>query len=355
MRFYHPFLIVMMLAACQTNALAQFSGGGGGPVTPKPHPGPESGPLRVASSQMPSEEAKFKLATPCTDERESRTLNELLSQLREDTLLAAIIDDSVSESLRFDPDMTEISGKWQGISWAEVLDNALPRHDLDYQVINRTVHITTQQKASETYFVVTYNVSDLITVGHTVEALQIAMEGLHGCLWQYDEPSRGTITICRDLLVISQTQRSHTVIEDLLNQLRTAEFPKEEKLFTCTYRVLSSGTTKSAPIIKELPAKPLAANGAQDDTVSSEPKLVANAPEPTADLATSLAEKLPLMVAPESWKESGGTGTICSVPGAIIVRQTPEVHRQLRRVLEPLFPQPEFSLYRNTGNKAPAQ
>lgn len=164
---------------------------------------------------MPSEEAKFKLATPCADERESRTLTELLVQLRNDTLLATIIDEEVAESARRDPDMTEICGKWQGISWAEVLDNALPRHDLDYLVINRTVHITTQQKASETYFVVTYNVSDLITVGHTVEALQIAMEGLHGCLWQYDEPSRGTITICRDLLVISQTQRSHTVIEEL--------------------------------------------------------------------------------------------------------------------------------------------
>jgi hypothetical protein len=333
----------MMLAACQTNALAQFGGGG-----------PAPRPVRVASSQMPSEEAKYKLATPCTDERESRTLTELLVQLRDDTLLATIIDEEVAESLRLDPDMTEIGGKWQGISWAEVLDNALPRHDLGYLVINRTVHITTQQKASETYFVVTYNVADLITVGHTVEALQIAMEEMHGCSWDCNEPGSGRITICRDLMVISQTQRAHAMIEDLLNQLRTAEFPKaeftkEDKSFTCTYRVLSSGT-QSVPLLKELPAE----HGTQDASVSSEPKLAAEAPEPTADLATSLAEKLPLMVAPESWKESGGTGTICSVPGAIIVRQTPEVHRQLRRVLEPLCPQPEFSLYRNTGNKAPA-
>ena len=126
MRFYHVILAVMMLAACQTNALAQFGGGGGGgPVTPKPHPGPESGPLRVPSLQMPSEEAKYKLATPCTDERESRTLTELLGQLRDDTLLATIIDEEVAESVRLDPDMTEIGGKWQGISWAEVLAEKL--------------------------------------------------------------------------------------------------------------------------------------------------------------------------------------------------------------------------------------
>lgn len=337
MRFYHAFLIVMMLAACQTNALAQFSGGGGGPVTPKPHPGPESGPLRVASSQMPSEEAKFKLATPCTDERESRTLTELLVQLRNDTLLATIIDEEVAESARRDPDMTEICGKWQGISWAEVLDNALPRHDLDYLVINRTVHITTQQKASETYFVATYNVSDLITVGITSLELQNAMEEMHECAWDCNEPGSGTITTCRELMVISQTQRTHARIEDLLNQLRTAEFPKEEKLFTSTYRVQSSGTEPSLKSIAEKESK--------DAPVSREQGPVANAPESTVDLAQSLAEKLPLIVATESWKESGGTGKICSVPGAIIVRQTPEVHRQLRRVLEPFLPPTEYANY----------
>ena len=75
---------------------------------------------------MPSEEAQYKLATPCTDEREARTLSELLDKLREDTLLSVIIDYTALSSESLDPDMIEISGRWERVAWAEVLEKRTP-------------------------------------------------------------------------------------------------------------------------------------------------------------------------------------------------------------------------------------
>lgn len=227
--------------------------------------------------------------------------------------------------------------------------NGLPDRSLDFLILNRTVYVTTQQKARERFFVVTYNVSDLITAGHTPEALQEMLERLHGCAWDCDEPGTGEISICRELMVVSQTQRSHALIEDVLNQLRWGEIGEEERLFTMTYRVLSPDqlTRGNPPCLKSncSPGEAQVVGKPSDTPMLQEQDQPGGAAKETTDFAQSLAEALPPMVAPESWEAEGGLGSIRSVPGAIIVRQTPEVHRQLRKVLEPFLPPPFAAHY----------
>lgn len=127
MRVYRILLVAIALFMSWSNAWAQFRGGAGPEITTRrPHPGPDSRPARIPSQQMPSEEAQYKLATPCTDEREARTLSELLDKLREDTLLSVIIDYTALSSESLDPDMIEISGRWERVAWAEVLEKRTP-------------------------------------------------------------------------------------------------------------------------------------------------------------------------------------------------------------------------------------
>lgn len=45
---------------------------------------------------------------------------------------------------------------------------------------------------------------------------------------------------------------------------------------------------------------------------------------------------IPLVVAPESWDEAGGAGTLLPLAGMLIVQQTPPVHRQIERFLQDL-------------------
>lgn len=330
MHVYRISVVAFVILVCGANARAQF-GGGGGPEIPS----------RIPSQQMPSDEALFKLATLCNDDRETRTLSELLAQLREDTLLSVTVDNTALRPEWMDPDSIEIQGKWKGVAWADVLDNALADESLDYLVLNRTVCITTQEKARERYFVVIYNVSDLITAGHGTSELQTMLEELPGCAWDCDEPGSGRISLCRDLMVISQTQRTHTLIEDILKQLRKGEIGRDERLFTVTYRFMTPGEPKgaSSPSVKP---QNVEAELKSDEKPSEAAPLAEARPEGDKkvepDFAESIAEALLSTVVPEPWDDKGGEGTIRSVPGAIIVRQTPEVHRQLRKVLEPFLP-----------------
>jgi len=52
--------------------------------------------------------------------------------------------------------------------------------------------------------------------------------------------------------------------------------------------------------------------------------------------AAELAQLIPDLIEPESWEGAGGDGVIRAIHGTLVVRQTAEVHRQIRRLLQAL-------------------
>ncbi len=70
----------------------------------------------------------------------------------------------------------------------------------------------------------------------------------------------------------------------------------------------------------------------------------AGAMPPTASQAANavrlslddLVLAIPMVVAPETWDEAGGPGTLVPLAGMLIVQQTPPVHRQIERFLQDL-------------------
>jgi len=140
-----------------------------------------------------------------------------------------------------------------------------------------------------------------------------------------------------NLLVIRQPQRVHREIEALLTRLR-AEVKKiggqaSDELVTLAYPIGRGDD----PITQLFKAAALSQLGNQNaETQQQILKIAERLPEGTT--SDKVGEALMDLIEPESWKKNGGRGDLRALPGAILVRQTPDVHALIQRALATLSP-----------------
>jgi len=105
-----------------------------------------------------------------------------------------------------------------------VLDVLLRQHDLDYRLHSGALIVTTAEVAAFLTKVRTYPVADL--VGHDYELLDELVETVNLAIapdaWS-DNGGPGQITTFDRTLVITQTDKIHREIQQLLRQLRAAQ------------------------------------------------------------------------------------------------------------------------------------
>lgn len=131
----------------------------------------------------------------------------------------------------------------------------------------------------------------------------------------------GSVAEFHGIFVIRQTQDIHAEIQRLLPRVRKVALAKA--------------------------AEPPAAEKKAEE---SHPLVIYQVGEyPSADLE----RMLPAVVEPASWASAGGKGTIHAVKGAILVRQSSAVHREIGKVLRELGLHPHMGLGIDSIDKKP--
>ncbi len=347
-----------------TGALhAQFGGNAGGPR--------QSGSLPSGTSRnnkLPHKEALAKLQNLCSDQGSDRPLSVLIEQLRSDTGLTVVINTAALTEEGISLDQV-IEGSLQGLTWEEALDTSFSNLTIDYLVLGSTIKITSKVAVKETLIVSTYDLRDLITEGALGEPALLDSASVIDLIesmtptgpWQDIDGEGGQLRVIGQRLVVCQNQRGHAIIEDTLNQLRRDLPVPGDDPVVVTYRLLAPDVLQGDPgpggnnplfssfgplnglgffnnAVKTADAGTKASGG--DDSLLTKAVIEGGA-ERAVKFSDSLVEVLPVMVAPESWESAGGTGTIRSLPGVLIIRQSPAIHRKIREALKPFLPVPK--------------
>jgi hypothetical protein len=112
----------------------------------------------------------------------------------------------------------------------------------------------------------------------------------------------GSVREFRNALVVRQTQEIHIQIETVIQGLRDAKRRQDEQ----------------APLKPHNP---------------EELKRVVYDLEPYSYPVDQLCDLIPELISPESWKAAGGKGTLHVQPTALIITQTPAVHKEIVKLL----------------------
>ena len=239
---------------------------------------------------------------------------------------------------------------------AKLLDLFLSDLHMTWQVRDGVIRVTTNDRADNDLMWIAYNVHDLASNMELLTQLSDAIEQTTNGQWQDVQGQGGqlALTDVGGLLLISQTDQIHFEIQTLLDQLRHSR--KERQ--------------------------------GESDKGASRPKLVAKSYQMPKEIATDLHKSLQNLVAPNSWLPSDGERPmielVASMPqldqveglvsggdhevrvlnhppekpkvgekpgtpapatirsivvrprSALVIRQTPEVHREIQKVLQNL-------------------
>lgn len=291
-----------------------------------PRPGPD--PVRDAETAI-----REKLASRCTLKSDGNTLETVLKQLAADKKIPLWFDRRPleQEDLSLDEPVTV---QLRAIRVESALNYLLGRRSMGWIVEDEVLKITTAERATNNLVIRLYDIREFKrdrrrdwawppTLGGGNSPVQVFATLTPDLLSPYDvagvmdtlrdtvEPDTwddnggaGTEVPFGGFLVIRQTAAIQDQIATVLAELRTqalahraddpqpAENPRELTLVVYPF-----------------------GNG----------NLVPTAPE--------VAKLIPELIAPESWKEAGGRGTIAVGPASIAIRQTPAIHREIVRFL----------------------
>ncbi len=274
----------------------------------------------------------------------------------------------------------EINGNYTGLDVRSVLDSVLKRYDLTWIICDDEVLVLTNAAADDIWqhgMTIAYPVWDLVrTVNASPEnfgnedyseLIQVITGTVAPTTWT-DVGGQGAIKVFRNAgaIVLSQTQKVHEEIGLLLTALRI--FRDKEAVGTPSMPatttnpmtwdtrvydvrdVLANGgsherqshqgggyfqvnaTSPSPNAVQPVPAtQPAAAAGSTATT--AQPTLSIEALDKKAK---QLVELIPRYVAPESWMQNKGQGTIEAFGTKLIIKQTPRTHREILRFLRQL-------------------
>ncbi|HWC88925.1 MAG TPA: hypothetical protein VG433_04700, partial [Pirellulales bacterium] len=136
--------------------------------------------------------------------------------------------------------------------------------------------------------------------------------------WQVLEEIEALLASLRE-----SARRQHKSWEDdRANDMRVALYKLPAELHDpFVYTVLSTATKSDDP---------------------AELRIRAQILENAVSIPQKLAEIIPQVVAPESWRDKGGQGMIFAVGNSLVIRQTERVHAELTRLFKQPKPVPRF-------------
>lgn len=212
-----------------------------------------------------------------------------------------------------------ITARLKEISLKSALNLMLEPLRLTPVVHEGVLLVTTGDRAEEMHKVRVYSVGDLL--GADPDALVRAVTASIARDRWAEVGGQGSILVFDELLIVGQTDSVHEQIERLIGELRAA---KAAEPIAVPGRAKSENPPAD-PQGMVVQAYTLGGQGASDD----------------------FAELVRTIVAPSSWAENGGEGSIrrvgplqfadgSTLGGVLIVRQTPDVHGQVFRFLEQL-------------------
>ncbi len=351
--WFSVYVLALGLLLPAGKAHAQFGGSG---VDLAPSRTSVSTQMKSRFLQLPDKESLDKLQAPCTDSHLDRTFAEWIELLKADTGLPVVLDHQALTDSGVETD-TVIQGNFEGLMWSEALDLALPQMNIDYLISGRTVRFTSSDTARDTLIVSTYDLHALLREGPLGEPalldagslIELIQSVVPAGQWADRDGEGGNLQLVGQRLIVSQNQRGHAAIELALAQLSEGLTEETRDPVVVTYRIYAPDVLHSdrGEHSQGVPAPQMGGffgMGASLERPSLTPTPPASeTPGATATqaraekFAEDLSKIVTEMVAMDSWEANGGMGTIRSVPGALVVRQTPQVHRELRTVLKPFL------------------
>jgi hypothetical protein len=273
---------------------------------------------------------------------------------------------------------SQVSLKLKTLSLGSGLKILLEPLDLRWMIANEVLFVTTKDVANDATVLRVYPVSEFDDrEGGTRRPTGDGIDSLRDVLQNVASPDSWTATggpgsieyfpNARSL-VVTQTEKVHEEIERLLASLRLARYrqippqpaPPAVDVNDDTMHLKVYWPPKSLlppvqaggysgmggggyfSVTDQLPpSRAIASPGKDVETNvpnSVLPQFGFAHPifQGQPDLAVELAKIIPQVVEPESWKEAGGKGTIQSLQGRMIVRQTNRVHAQIAKFLREL-------------------
>lgn len=276
-------------------------------------PGADDVPLAraILKKEAPSAEEKILAALdkPTSVEFLDLALEDCLTYLKEYHSINVWVDKPAitEEGISLDQPVTL---KLADVRLESILNLLLEPLQLDWVVQDEVLRITSSAWTYDHPEVRTYDVENLIDAGHTPEELIAAISKcVEPGTWTGKDATAG-ISHTGAVLVVRHTQRAHSEVARLIADLDDIAKEGEEHRHG-----------------EERPA-----------VVSVKVYSTGNQP------AEKIAEALQDFVVAASWKNHGGQGEVRAVRGALIVRQTANVHRSVQQFLAQLEPQSQATV-----------
>lgn len=335
-------------------------------ATPESHPQPAEVRLQ-ASLEKP---VKFDfLDTP---------LDQVAMFIADTFDIPVVLDEPALGTQQIEPS-APVTVSLSGVSLTSALNLITAKLGIDWVVQHEVLLLTSTDQAASCQEARLYDVADLLAAGpfrddgdltYSYESLiELIKATTGGELWS-DQGGPGSMEPFRGTLAVTQRQRVHSQIAKLLADLRqlrqtrsAASSPPATPPAADQFKVLSYPLI--LPFSRPIDGQPallgplFGAPGAQGQAAQWEKVDLPNeiiqlarrqlAQDQLQQLAESLATVIPEMVQPASWKGTPG-GEIRAIQGALVVKQTPQVHAQIRRLLEPFIsPQKPFGATDTSG------
>lgn len=261
---------------------------------------PELKDLRLKDADDIAEEhIEQALAAPTDFDFDEEPLEEVVQYFKDYHQIPIWLDRAaIQEEMSLNQTVT---AKVAGIHFESALHLLLDPLKLDWLIEDEVLKITTRDKASASAETLTFDVQNLIDAGHEPEELLTAIvDCVEPRSWQ-GNGGEGTIAHSGGVLICRQSQRVQSRVALLLGDL---DGLAEKQLEDADQSKPGPLVTLKAYHTYEYPAEELA--------------LVARK-----------------MIAPDSWDHQGTS--MNWVKGAIFVKQTPHVHREIAKLLKQLL------------------
>jgi hypothetical protein len=322
-----------------------------------------AGPLRAdepsAGGAVPREQSLLEarieqaLTEPVEFEFLDTPLTDVVAFIADSFSIPVYLDGKALEDAGVTPD-TPITFQAREIKLESALNLMLGQLEIGFTIENEMLLISTAEELNSTMEIRVYPVGDLLAKNDSLNGRgQDEFADLMDVITATIEPESwcevggpGSIESLPEAgaLVLAQTRDVHRQVEQLLHDLRRAKTAKASHPPADAPAASSEGVTlKYYRLFKERPER-YGAVALPRNPTSTLPvgALFEFAPRPKEQLdrpttwELELAHAIEATVAPETWKAAGGEGLVGAIPSVLLVRQTPQVHAQIARLLREL-------------------
>lgn len=299
------------------------------------------------------------LGRPATLEVLETPLEEVLGFLSKRYAVPIVLDYPSLENDGIDPHLP-VTSNVSNVRLANLLDLTLDGLNCGWLIRDQAVVVTSQSVARSTLLTRAYPVGEVLKRdGESFDPNDADVASLEHLVRSSVDPEswypRGgmaDLAVVDDVLLVSQSHASHEEIERLLADVSRRQNARPRTTRTADPQAMSVRTYSLAQLDPvgmnlNLAASPgwvlnnlqWGEEAAPEGVPSSAQRLHAarldaarydRLLERRMAFAQQLAQALPELISPRSWRPAGGAGEAAGLPGVLIIRQSSEVHAQLR-------------------------